>query len=86
MEVMSSVKTLQIKGEMTIRNRRIPFTKEVRALSEKDAVEIIYNEIGSKHKLKRYQIKILEIGEINPNEAKTLAVRKLAKLGEEKIE
>ncbi|RLI18541.1 50S ribosomal protein L18a, partial [Candidatus Bathyarchaeota archaeon] len=40
-----------------------------------------YMEIGSKHKVKRYHIKILKVEEIKPEEAEDPIIRKLA-LGE----
>jgi len=46
------------------------FTKELPALSEAQALERIYSEFGSRHKLKRSQINIEKIMEIKPEEVK----------------
>ncbi|MCE7749153.1 MAG: 50S ribosomal protein L18a [Candidatus Heimdallarchaeota archaeon] len=50
---MSSVKTFHIRGEYKRRKDKIPFGKYVRALNQEDALEQIYNILGSKHKVKR---------------------------------
>jgi large subunit ribosomal protein LX len=45
-----------------------PFSKEVIAADKKAANETILSELGSKHKVKRYSIKITEIVELKPDE------------------
>jgi ribosomal protein L20A (L18A) len=42
----------------------ISFRKEIAAVKEAHAVEKIYAEMGSRHRAKRHQIKILEIEEV----------------------
>lgn len=49
--------------------------KELPALSEQQAVERIYSEVGSKHKVKRNLIHIEEVAEIKPDEAKDPRIR-----------
>jgi len=44
---------------------RSTFVKEVRALKPEHALEKIYSELGSRHKLKRKRIKILAIEEVS---------------------
>lgn len=51
------------------------FVKELLALSEQRAMERIYSEVGSRHKVKRNLIHIEEIVEIKPEEAKDLRIR-----------
>jgi large subunit ribosomal protein LX len=67
------VKIYRITGRMLISHDRYPtwqnFTQEVRALSEKDALEKVYSVLGSRHKLKRYHIKIEKVEVIPPEEA-----------------
>lgn len=46
------------------------FSRELIALSKDQALERIYSEIGSKHKVKRNQIHIVEITEIKPEEVR----------------
>ncbi len=46
----------------------IRFKKEVAAAKEAHAVEKIYAEMGSRHRAKRFQIKILKIEEVEEEE------------------
>ncbi|MFN4132969.1 MAG: 50S ribosomal protein L18Ae [Candidatus Hadarchaeales archaeon] len=46
------------------------FSKDVLGLSEKHALERIYSDIGSKHKVTRNQINIDKVTEIKPEEVK----------------
>ena len=78
---MTSVKTYHIRGEFRKRKRQIPFGKYVRALNKEDALEYIYNTLGSKHKVKRNMIDIdpKNIREItNPDEIKDQVVKTFA--------
>jgi large subunit ribosomal protein LX len=75
---MSEVKIFQITGKIDKPNWKTDFKKEVRALKPEDAVEKIYKEMGSKHKAKRFQIRILEVKEISPEEATNPIIKKLS--------
>ena len=44
------------------------FTRELLALSKEQALERVYSELGSRHKLKRNLINIDEVTEIKPEE------------------
>ena len=59
-----SVKTFEITGRMRLKNKWIRFTTTVRALKPEHAIEKIYSNLGSRHKLKRFDIKIDEIKEL----------------------
>lgn len=80
----NEVKIYRITGYMLISHDKIPtwqkFVEEVRALSEKEALEKIYSLLGSKHKLKRHHIKIVEIKTISPSEVTKPYVMQLLKL------
>ncbi|NIR86724.1 50S ribosomal protein L18a [Candidatus Bathyarchaeota archaeon] len=78
---MSEVKVFRVTGEIRKPNYQTGFRKEVRAVKPEDAVETIYTEIGSKHRAKRFQIKITKVEEVAPEEIESLAIRKLT-LGE----
>ncbi|MFQ6068467.1 MAG: 50S ribosomal protein L18Ae [Candidatus Bathyarchaeia archaeon] len=78
---MSEVKVFRIMGEIVKPNLRTTFKKEVRALKAENARERIYMELGSKHRAKRFQIKILKIEEVSPEEIESSLIRKLT-LGE----
>ncbi len=58
-------------------NFHTDFRKELRALKPEQAVETVYKEIGSKHRVKRFQIRILKVEEINAEEITDLSVKKL---------
>jgi large subunit ribosomal protein LX len=60
---MSQVKTYKVTGYLKKGGRKISFTKELKALKESDALEKIYSETGSRHKAKRFDVKITEIKE-----------------------
>jgi len=76
------VKTYRVTGYMLISHDRYPtwqrFTKDVRAISERDAVEKVYSILGSNHKVKRYHVRIEKIEEINPRESRDPFIRQIA--------
>ena len=81
---MSEVKTYRVTGIILLspdKLRKIqPFAIDVRAVKKEDAIEKIYSELGSKHKLKRSHIKIVNIYEIPPEESKSKLIKQLATL------
>lgn len=79
---MSEVKVFRVTGEIKKPNFHTNFRKEIRALKPEDAVETVYKEIGSKHRAKRFQIKIVKVEEIGPEEIENPVIKKLT-LGEE---
>jgi len=68
---MSQVKVFRVVGRITKPNLKTEFQKEVRALKKEQAVEKVYMELGSKHKVKRFHIKILKVEEISSEEQQT---------------
>lgn len=76
------VKTYVVRGEALFNVSRYPtrqkFEKYVRALSEREAVEKVYAELGSKNKIKRYNIQIKSVEQTENIEDK--AVRDLASI------
>jgi large subunit ribosomal protein LX len=78
------VKVYRITGFMLIGQDKYPqwvkFVKEIRALKPEHAIERLYSELGSKHKVKRANIKIVDIVEIKPEEAEDRLVRDLERL------
>jgi large subunit ribosomal protein LX len=79
---MSEVKVFRIAGEIVKPNYQTKFRKEVRALKSEDAKEKIYMEFGSKHRAKRFQIRIEKVEEIRPEEIEDQTIKKLT-VGEE---
>ena len=57
------VKSYKIIGEVKKPLLKMPFEKTVKAVTREDALEKVFSEIGSKHKAKRFEVKILKIEE-----------------------
>ena len=78
------IKVFRIYGYMLIGTSSAPewrkFVKEIRAVKLSDALEKLYSELGSKHKVKRSHIKVLKVEEISPEEALDKYVKELSKL------
>jgi large subunit ribosomal protein LX len=74
---MNKVKVFRVTGEIRKSNLKTPFRKEVMAVKPEHAVEKIYCELGSKHRVKRFHIKIASVEEIPPEEIKSLLLKKL---------
>jgi large subunit ribosomal protein LX len=72
------VKVFRVKGAFERLGKRQTFTKEYRALKEEHVKELVYSEIGSKHRVPRTKIKIESIEEIKPEEAQDIVVRRLS--------
>ncbi len=67
---MSETKIFRVSGRIDKPGLYEPFTfnKEISAAKATHAVEKIYAEMGSRHRAKRFQIKINSIEEIVPEE------------------
>jgi len=74
---MSEVKVYRVSGKISKPNLRTEFSKEIRAVKPEDAVEKVYTLIGSKHRVRRFQMSISKVEEIGVDEIKNLIVRKL---------
>ena len=61
---MSQVKVFQIKGDLRKRGENLPFHKEIRAMKKEDAIQHLYAEMGSKHKARKFEIRINSIEEV----------------------
>ncbi len=61
-----SAKVFKITGEINkpLSFEPMTFSKEIRALKMEHAVERVYSEMGSRHRAKRSQIKILSVEEV----------------------
>ncbi len=77
---MTEVKVFRVEGEITKPGYHSTFAKEFRALSEKDALEKVYGILGGGENVKRFQISINQIKEIDPSEATDPVVRALSGL------
>ena len=81
---MSEVKIFKVIGKMMISHDKFPewrkFEIYVRAVKPEHAIEKVYSDLGSRHKLKRYQIKISEVKEVPLEEVEDLNLIRLAQL------
>ena len=83
---MNEVKVFRVSGEIRKPNFQTEFRKEVRALKPEDAVEKVYMELGSKHRVKRFQIRISEVEEIGAEEIENIIVKKMTLREEESVQ
>jgi len=74
------VRVFRIEGYYIKKKRKIFFSEEVRGLREEDALELVYSNLGSRHRAKRREIKVERVNVINPEEAKKVIVRLLSGL------
>ena len=67
---MSEVKVYRIHGRIDKPRlfEPITFRKDIAAAKEEHAVEKIYAEMGSRHRAKRHEIKILKVEEVEESE------------------
>ena len=71
------MKVFRVTGEIRKPNLRTPFAKEVLADKPEHAVETAYAEIGSKHRVKRFYMKILKVEEISPEDIENPILKKI---------
>ncbi len=83
---MSEVKVYRVTGNIKKPNFSTEFQKEVRALNPEDATEKIYMLLGSKHRVKRFQMKISKVEEIEPKDVKDLIIRKMTPGAENSVQ
>jgi large subunit ribosomal protein LX len=74
---MSKVKVFRVTGEIRKPNLKTPFKKEVLADKPDHAVEKVYAEIGSKHRVKRFYMKILKVEEVSLEEIENPVLKKI---------
>lgn len=71
------MKVFRITGEIQKPNLKTSFRKEVIAIKPEHAVEKVYTELGSKHRVKRFHIKIISVEEVPPQEIENPLLKKL---------
>jgi large subunit ribosomal protein LX len=75
------MKVFRVTGEINKPNLATPFSKEILAEKKEHAIEKVYTEIGSRHRVKRFQIKIEQTIEVPTDEIENEILKKLV-LGE----
>jgi large subunit ribosomal protein LX len=83
---MSEVKVFRVVGKIRKPNFQTEFRKEVRALKPEDAVEKVYMLLGSKHRVKRFQMTISKVEEVKPEDIEDIIVRKLTQGADESVQ
>jgi large subunit ribosomal protein LX len=61
---LSEVKKFKISGEIRKAKSRIPFSVEYAALRKEHAMQRLYAEMGSRHRARRFEIRVAEIKEM----------------------
>ena len=74
---MIKVKVFRVTGEINKPKLKTPFAKEVVVDKPEHAVEKVYAEIGSKHRVKRVHIKILNVEEVPLDEIENPILKKI---------
>lgn len=75
------MKVFRVSGQICKPNLNTPFAKEVMANKSEHAVEKVYAEIGSKHRVKRCHIKISDTVEVPADQIENAILKKIV-LGE----
>jgi len=70
------MKTFKVTGEINKPNLNTPFVKEVLADKSEHAVEKVYSELGSRHRVRRHHIKITSTTEITADQIKDPILKK----------
>lgn len=68
---MTEVKTFKITGEVKKARITIPFAVEIRATKDRDAIERLYTDLGSRHKARRSEVKLKKIEELKVESTET---------------
>jgi large subunit ribosomal protein LX len=74
---MKKVKVFRVTGEIKKPNLVTPFAKEVLASKPEHALEKVYAEIGSKHRVKRYYMRVSKVEEISPEDIENPILKKI---------
>jgi len=71
------VKIFRVTGLMRVKREWQRFSLEIADVKEENIRERVYSLLGSRHKLKRAHIKILEVKEVSPEEVEDPKLRAL---------
>ena len=71
------MKVFRVTGEIRKPNLKTPFAREVLADKPEHAIEQAYAEIGSRHRVKRFHMKILKVEEVAPEAIEDPVLKKM---------
>ncbi|MGD8564939.1 MAG: 50S ribosomal protein L18Ae [Candidatus Bathyarchaeota archaeon] len=74
---MAEVRAFKVFGKIHKPNLVTSFEKEVMAVQPEHAIEKVYTDLGSRHRVKRHHITIIEVKEITFGELTDLTLKKL---------
>jgi large subunit ribosomal protein LX len=81
---MIRLKVYRVTGEVLKPNLKSSFRKEILAEKPEHAREKVYAELGSKHRVKRFHIKITSVEEVSPENIENPMLKKFV-TGEEEV-
>jgi large subunit ribosomal protein LX len=73
---MNKLKVYRVTGEILKPNLKSSFRKEILAEKPEHAKEKVYAELGSKHRVKRFHIKITTVEEVPPENVEDPLLKK----------
>ena len=76
------MKVYRVTGKIHKPNLKTSFQREILAVKPEHATEKVYAEFGSRHRAKRFQIRIDSVEEVPPEEIRNPLLKKLV-VGEE---
>jgi len=71
------MKAFKVTGQINKPNLTTPFARELLADKSEHAVEKVYAEIGSRHRVKRCHIKITDVKEVSAEEIENPILKKI---------
>lgn len=71
------MRVFKVTGKINKPNLKTEFAKEVLAAKPEHAIEKVYAEIGSKHRVKRHHLKILNVEEISLEQIENPILKKI---------
>ena len=71
------MKVFKVTGQISKPRLKTPFARELLADKSEHAVEKVYAEIGSRHRVKRCHIKIIEVKEISADQIENPILKKI---------
>ena len=75
------MKAFKVTGEINKPRLSTPFVRELIADKSEHAVEKVYAEIGSRHRVRRFQIKISGVKEVTAEEIENPILKKMMENG-----
>ena len=77
-DVKMQVKIFSVEGTIQSPSYQTHFVKDLRALKPEDAIEKIYMDLGSQHRVKRIHIKVNAVKEISVDETEDSVIKALS--------